>query len=122
MSSPAMGLASMLIESENGLDLILGVDLFTGSEPAKPDFCVTLMNTPGQPPVFGGEGYFRPGVQLRVRDLEVDTGWAKIKEYYDILNDRAGDFSGGYRYIGIWAQGDIMFSHKDEKNRYIHVA
>jgi len=64
-----------------GLGLTFTTDLFIGREPENPDNTVTIFDTPGGRPglVFeGSDNYFRPSVQIRVRNLDYRGGWSII--------------------------------------------
>ena len=71
----------------------LGTDLFAAFMPDKPDNCVALFEYAGQPmeltmgdsdPVLE-----RPGLQVKVRNTDYQTGKAKIDDIVDVLHGLA---------------------------------
>jgi hypothetical protein len=73
----------------SGLGLDYAIDLFIGREPAKPDNCVTIFDTPGYPPYLGvgGEvGYEYPSVQIRIRNIKYTPGWEQAEAIKNVLH------------------------------------
>lgn len=62
-------------------DSSFGDDIFIGKEPTTPHNCITIFDTPGEPPdqMFKqGEYYNRPSIQFRVRNTSYMDAWDSI--------------------------------------------
>ena len=85
---PSVDMASVL-EDESSLGLLLQVNLFAGGEPTSPDNCVTIFDTPGAPPeqmLEQGDYYYRPSVQVRVRNKSYLDGWMLMEDIKTVLH------------------------------------
>lgn len=70
--------------------LTLGATAFIGEEPAKPDNCVTLFDTPGYPPDRHYDPtikYYRPAVQVRVRNTAYLSAYNLISAIRAVLHN-----------------------------------
>lgn len=63
----------------------VGVDIFLGLMPDKPDTCIALFEYAGSPPDLHWDGEY-PGLQVRVRNKTYAAGRAKIGEVMDLLH------------------------------------
>ncbi|MFP4047480.1 MAG: minor capsid protein [Bacteroidales bacterium] len=79
-----------LLESQSGLDLTFGTNLFVSLEPESPDNCVTIYDTSGQMPdlALTSESYYRDTVQIRVRDNRYDDAMSLIYSIESFLQGR----------------------------------
>lgn len=117
MTAPSEDVKTILL-SDSTIGLALGTDLFISTMPADPDECVAVYDS-------GGENseaqynYQRPTVQIRVRGNrgEYNTTYALADSIRNLLHGLANYTVGSVRYVGIWAQGDILFIHYDENQR-----
>jgi len=93
MNSPSTDIRDMLV-ADATLGLTFATNLFIGKEPANPENCVTIFDTPGFPPYLGlaGEvGYEYPSIQIRVRNRGYINGWNLIEKIKNSLHGRAQD-------------------------------
>ncbi len=100
-------------------DLEFGKNMFIGREPATPDDCVTIFDTPGFPPdphMDPESRYYRPSIQIRVRALRYESAYSMIttiKEaihnLYLAINDTV--------YTGILCSQEPALLDWDEKGR-----
>jgi len=79
------------------LELEFVDNLFIGREPTTPDNCVTIFDTPG----FGREkfydrgiAYYKPSIQIRVRNTNYMDGWTLINSITEILHNQAMIING----------------------------
>ena len=63
----------------------VGVDIFLGLMPDKPDTCIALFEYAGSPPDLHWAGEY-PGLQVRVRDTSYAAGRAKIRNVMELLH------------------------------------
>jgi len=111
-----------ILEAESSLGLTFGTDLFVGLEPATPDDCVTIFDTPGQPPVLtlggqSGEGYFFPAIQIRVRNNSYTTGWDVINDIKTTLHGLNNETWNGTIYDVVKCNGEPFLLNWDENER-----
>ncbi len=95
--------------------------LFVGLEPASPDRCITVYDTPGVPAVPDANHY-EPSVQVRVRGVDYRDVYEKaveIRQWLIVPRTREIDER---RYVGVWPEGDISSLGRDENNRHRLVA
>ncbi len=132
--SAAYDIAKILEDEDLG-DLWAGSgwSIHVGQEPAKPDTCITLYDTPGSQPHYADEIEY-PGVQVRVRGeggAGYPTAYSKIRSIKDTLvyhgvwhvpedeNEENGNSNGtGYT---VWCEGSEHWLQHDENNRPIFV-
>lgn len=91
MNIPSIDIKDIIV-AESSLALTFATDLFIGQEPAEPDNCVTIFDTPGFPPQLTykkGEDYFYPSIQIRVRSQNYTTGWNLINDIKEFLHARS---------------------------------
>lgn len=109
-----------LLEADSGLALTFRTDLFIGEMPTTPDACVCVYDTGGaaQEP---NHTYKHPSVQVRVRGDKgaYRTAHVQAQDIQDLLHQTTELTVGGARYLGIWAQGDVLFVGPDDLGRPI---
>lgn len=104
MNSPADDIKDMLV-ADTTLGLTFATNLFVGTEPAKPDNCATIFDTPGFAPqltLTKGENYYYPSIQIRVRNRDYRTGWALIQDIMVSLHGRSQETWNGTLYSVIY--------------------
>lgn len=120
--NPASDDIREMLEAESSLGLTFAVNLFVGKEPAHPDNCVTIFDTPGGPPSLtlegkeGGIMHF-PSVQIRVRDNSYLNGWGLGQEIHEILHGIHGEVWNGVLYSIIQSTGAPFLLDWDGKDR-----
>lgn len=100
-----------MLEADSGLGLTFNENLFVGLEPDSPDDCVTVFDYPGGPPevTLGNDSqYYRPSVQIRVRNSNYQVGKALIQAIMISLHGRGGkdEVWGGSTYTAIICTGE----------------
>ena len=80
-----------------GLGLSFATNLFIGQEPADPEDCVTIFDTPG----FGRDKFYdgtlqyhRPSIQVRVRNISYFSGWTVINGITEVLHNQTMTING----------------------------
>jgi hypothetical protein len=119
MNPPSIDIKDTL-EAESSLALTFATDLFVGIEPAKPDDCVTIFDTPGGPPQLTlekGENYFYPSIQIRVRNKVYSDGWALINDIKELLHGKSSETIGGTLYTAIICTGEPALLDWDDNER-----
>ena len=109
-----------LLEAESSLGLTFATDLFIGREPATPDDCVTIFDTPGGPPMQTfkqGEDYYYPSIQIRVRNTNYLTGWNLINDVKVLLHNRAQEVLNSTLYSAIICTQEPALLDWDENDR-----
>jgi len=112
MNSPAYDIAVFLEP------LITEAIIFCNEEPAIPNDCVTIYDTGGSDPMVVDDVY-SPTIQVRVRNLDSQAGYAKQYQIRDILVAAKNQIINSVDYVSMWQQGDIISIGRDENNRYI---
>lgn len=119
MNSPAVDISTILA-SVSSLGLTEATNLFINKMPNKPDICVAVMDSPGDAPLPTIERYERPSVQILVRGKK-NTGFANAYSTAENIKLQLHTYSnqtvGGTRYIGIWAETDILPLGNDDNDR-----
>lgn len=119
MNAPSIDIKD-LIEAESSLALTFATDVFVGSEPASPENCVTIFDTPGFPPQLTfkkGENYFYPSIQIRVRNKIYIGGWALINEIKEFLHGRGPETINGTLYTAMICSGEPALLDWDDNER-----
>lgn len=96
-----------------------GWGIFIAEEPTKPDQTITVIDTSGTEPDFGVD-IRNPSIQILVRGKKLDgflLAYSKAEEVFDLLNEYTNQIWSGARYIGIWAEADILFVGFDDNKR-----
>lgn len=117
MNAPSVDIANIMAD-ESALGLAIGTDLFVSEMPATPDACVAVYDTGGYNPQPNYD-YQRPTVQVRVRGAKgaYVTMHALAQLIRDLLNGSHDVTESGARYIGMWAEGDVLFLGYDDNHR-----
>jgi hypothetical protein len=120
MNAASVDIAAMLV-AESSLGLTLGDNLFVGREPSTPDNCVTIFDTPGGRPLTfiepGGDDYYFPTVQIRVRNNDYRTGYDLAHDIMVSIHGRAQQTWGGTFYSVVLAMADPALLDWDENGR-----
>ena len=111
-----------ILSAESALDLTFATNLFVGREPATPDNCVTIFDTPGKPPelTLGGKtdpGYFYPSIQIRVRNNSYVNGWTIINIIKEVLHAVTRETWNSTEYVLIRCTQEPFLLDWDENNR-----
>ena len=119
MNAPAVDFVDML-EAESSLDLEFKANLFVGYEPASPDNCVTIFDIPGISPevtLEGNPNFYRPAVQVRVRDKSYLLGYDLISGIVRALHGRGPELWNGTTYCSIICTSDPALLDWDANGR-----
>jgi len=120
MNAASIDIAAMLA-AEDSLDLSLGVNIFVGREPSDPDNCVTIFDTPGGRPLTflepGGDDYYSPTIQIRVRNNDYRIGYNLAHDIMVSLHGRAQQTWNGTLYSVVLAMADPALLDWDENGR-----
>lgn len=106
------------------LGLVYGTSLFVGVEPDNEitqENITTIFDTPGGGVdlVLGGSaGYYRPSIQIRVRNVDYATGWALINDIKVALHGLNGETINGTLYTLFNCIIEPSLLKIDEKERY----
>lgn len=112
------------IISEDIKDLIVAglsgytfkTNLFIGKQLDKPNNCITILDSPGEPPE--STFTYKKGIQILVRNSNYVAGYIVAQEVVDLLNMLSNQTIGGKNYILIKAEGDILpLGYDKSKNR-----
>lgn len=97
-----------------------GWPIFIGAEPDGPDNCITLYDSPGEPPnpKFLLE---YPRFYARIRSRHYEQGFAKAEELKSALLGLPSQNIDDIRYDGIYVVVDTHFLQADKANRKIFV-
>jgi len=119
MNASSVDIADMLV-SDSALGLEIGVDLFVGKEPARPQNCVTIRDTYGMPPQLTmegqGMGYEYPSVQILVRNQDYRTAETLIHDIMLSLHGRANETWNDTLYTVIYcANGPALLTWDDNE-------
>lgn len=106
----------MLENSESGLGLVFGTDLFIGVLPDSPNN-VVILNDPGGMPQLR-YGMERPSLQVFVRNKDYTSGYDLVKDIKYYLHEKNNETWNSTRYISIMNRSEIAFLGQDEKNRF----
>jgi hypothetical protein len=118
MNASSVDIADML-EAEVILGLTHAFNLHIGKEPAKPDNCITVFDTPGYPPALGlkEQGYEYPSVQIRVRNRKYMEGWQTIQDIMSLLHGKSQQEASGTLYSVIYcSSGPALLDWDDNGN------
>jgi hypothetical protein len=94
--------------------------LFIGSEPADPNNCITLYDTPGESPNPKWLLDF-PRFMVRLRSTDYVAGFNKIEEVKEALLGLPSQTIGDIRYVGVWVVLDTHFLLADSRGRSIFI-
>ena len=105
-----------ILEATSSLGLTFATDLFISEIPTDPDQCVCIYDTGGYDPEVNCT-YEKPTIQVRVRGGDYLVAHGLAQDIRDVLNGEYNCTINGARYIGIWAEGDILFVEYDNNHR-----
>lgn len=121
MASPADDVAIHL--AANGIGALGGTAdwaIYVGSEPAKPDNCITIYDTGGSQ-ANADAGLEDPVVQIRARGRDYAAVYAKLAAAKAQLLIPTGRTIGDHHYTGFWLTADIAKIGRDNDNRELLV-
>jgi hypothetical protein len=95
--------------------------IFIGKEPDEPSNCVTLYDTPGDPPHPKWRLDY-PRFQVRVRAVNYNTGFEKAQAVRNALLGLTPQDFNGSRYAGIYVVADTYFLLTDARNRVVFIS
>lgn len=117
MKAPSIDIRDMLI-ADTSLGLVYEQNLWIGKEPPKPNDTVVIFDTTSFAPWLGltDKGYEYPSVQIRVRNLDYETGWDLIHAIMNSLHGRAQETWNGSLYTVIYcSSGPAMLDWDDSQ-------
>ena len=90
--------------------LVFATNLHISRTPATPVNCVTIYDTSGGEAegTYEGVQYYRPSIQILVRNNSYEAGYDLACEIRDILHTISNEVKEGSKYIRIKMRGDIM--------------
>lgn len=108
-----------ILEDVSGMGLIFATNLFIGKEPTSPSNCVTLFDTTSTPPqlTMDTQGYEYPSVQIRVRNINYQTGWAIIESIKTALHGLSQKTIGSTLYSVIYCASGPALLDWDDNSR-----
>jgi hypothetical protein len=118
MNATSEDIKDMLV-ADSSLALTFATDLFIGKEPTKPNNCVTIFDEQSFGPDLGlvTQGYERPSIQIRVRNLDYYTGFALINDIKDSLHGRSHQEWNGTLYTVIYCSSGPALLDWDDNSR-----
>ena len=121
MNIPAKDVADLLA-AQASLSLTFATNVFVGREPASPDNCVTIFDTPGMPPQLtlgakADDGYYYPSIQIRVRNNSYEDGWDLVNAIKEYLHGLKNIEQGGSIYDVIRCTQEPFLLDWDENDR-----
>jgi hypothetical protein len=121
MNFTSEDIKDMLVD-DSSLGLTFATDLFISKEPAGIDDTVTIYDMMGLPPDSTNDRsvkYYRPSIQIRIKNNSYQVGMALAYDIMDSLHNRAQEEWNGTLYTVIQAMGEPALSHWDENDRAI---
>lgn len=108
-----------LLEMESPLGLIFPENLFVNREPTTPSDCVIIFDTTSMPPQLAltSQGYEYPSVQIRVRNINFQTGWDLIERIKNLLHGKGNITINGTLYTVIYCASGPALLDYDENSR-----
>lgn len=119
MNPASIDIAGMLV-SNSALSLSLGTNLFIGKEPVTPNNCTTIFDTPGYPPdkfYDQDSHYYRPAIQIRVRNVSYLIGWQLIHDIKEFLHCRDQSTWNSTLYSAIFCSQEPALLDWDSNDR-----
>jgi hypothetical protein len=122
MNAPSDDIKDIIL-SESALNLLFGDEdgnLFIGREPAKPDNCISIFDTPGYGPALtlGNDvNLYYPSIQIRVRNKSYIVGYDLIFDIMKLLHGRGPEIVNGMVYLAIVCVGEPTLLDWDANNR-----
>jgi len=124
MNPTSVDIKDMLV-AESSLGLTFATNLFIGKEPSSPNNCVTIFDTPGSGPdkAFDNSSkYYRPSIQIRVRNSNYLTGWQVIHSIKELLHCADPSEWNGTNYRAIFCSQEPALLDWDSNDRARFVA
>lgn len=118
MNAPSIDTAEML-DAESGLNLVYGTNLYAGREPASPADVVTIFDVAGGAPqiTFDNQKFENVAIQVRVRNVDYETGYALAENIKDSLHARAQETWNGTLYSVVYCTSGPFLLDYDKKQR-----
>jgi hypothetical protein len=118
MNSVSEDIKDMLV-AESSLGLTFAKDMFIGNTPAKPDNCVTVIDSFGFGPqlTLDNKFYDYCAAQIRVRNRDYRTGWSLANDIMISLHGRAQETWNGTLYSVIYCSGGPVLEEWDDNMR-----
>lgn len=114
MNAPSIDIKNIIVASEIE-GYTFGTNLFVGSQPDKPNNCITIFDTPGD------EAYqdftYKPSFQVMIRNSSFTNGYALAHSIKELLHNFSNTTVGGTWYLQILATSDILHIGKDKSKR-----
>lgn len=110
------------LEANSGLGLVFKENMFISREPTKPDNCITIYDTPGEParPDFEGDSsIYEDSIQIRIRNTSYVTGWELAEAIRDVLHPISNTEINEIIYLSIFHQNGPFVLEYDSNNRVI---
>lgn len=112
-----------LLENYSSFSYALGTDLYFSRIPLSPQDCVTIMDSPGEPPMLQyvktRSDYHYSGVTVYVRNTDYVTGYTEALSISEYLHGIAHTVVGGTYYVLIKATGEPMLLEYDKNDRAV---
>jgi hypothetical protein len=114
MNAPSDDIKDMLVAGDLGLTF--ATNLHIGKEPSSPRNCVTIFDIYGFPPDLGlkDQGYERPSVQIRVRNISYRNGWTLAHDIKNLLHGKEHETWNGTLYTVIYCSSGPALLDWDE--------
>jgi hypothetical protein len=98
----------------------LGGTIHANHEPDSPPNSVTIYNTGGLAGDVDND-FYRPTIQVRVRHLNPEAGYALLEQIMLTLALPVSFEQGDWRYVGVGSTTDAEAIGRDDKQRYLIV-
>ena len=121
MNPSSKDIVDLMDASNSGLGLTKNSNLFWPRMPDAsntPHKCVSVSDTSGRSPDTGSD-IFNTTIQITVRGNrnKYEEAHELAQDIQDFLHGLNNETVNGARYIGVWAEGDILPVGEDDKNR-----
>ena len=103
-------------------ELVFGEILHISREPISPENTITIYDTPSAPPMLTykrGEEYEYPAIQVRVRNIDFQTGWDLAERIKNILHARGREVWNDVYYSIIACSSGPNMLGWDENDRVL---
>ena len=119
MNSASQDIKDILI-ADPSLGLVFATNLFVAKEPTKPNNTVTVFDGVPSPPMLTfkkGENYYYDAVQIRVRNVDYQVGYALAKDIMVSLHGRSQETWNSTLYSVIYcSSGPAQLDWDDNGN------
>lgn len=92
--------------------------IYVGKEPEKPNSCITVYDTPGDPDNPDGP-FYSPRIQIRIRCVSYADGYAKGEQIRDELIIETDRIINDRYFSGVWLDSDLAKIGTDDNDREI---